>query len=313
MPHVTFIHGIANKPSEQKLRRVWLKALESDLHDNDDGVNLGTIGVSSSMIYWADVLYENPSDDDLFEGDEAFESTVEIAEQGKDPDINWVKNLEGEEKKMVETFMKRYSIDISEDESVVDKKEQAKILERVPLPWFVKKRLMKWLLKDVHHYLFNYTFSPRANVSYKVQDEIRERVLKKLNQVKKDKHILVAHSMGTVIIYDCLQRVENCPKIDGLITIGSPLGLDEIQDKFKPEWSRQNGFPKKLKGPWINIYDKLDPVAGFDPKISNDYKKNGQKSIKDINEQNYGNWRHDITNYLSMPQLRSSLLKTLNL
>lgn len=34
-------------------------------------------------------------------------------------------------------------------------------LEAVPLPGFLKKRLMKILLRDVHHYLYDVEYSPR--------------------------------------------------------------------------------------------------------------------------------------------------------
>lgn len=308
MPHVTFIHGIANKPNQQQLRKIWLNALAEDRADDNDGLNLGVNGVSSSMIYWADVLYENPLSDD------AFENTQEIQEHDIDPDFDWIKDVEGAEKKLVDDLIEKYSIDLSENEIDPERSnEDTKYLERVPLPWPIKKRVMKWLLKDVHHYLFNYEFSPRPGSSFKVQEEIRKRVIGHLNSIYTDHHVVVAHSMGTVIMYDCLKRVAECPQIDGLFTIGSPLGLDEIQDNLKPEWSREMGYPQKLIGPWINVFDRLDPVAGFDPKISNDYKKNGSRVIEDINEQNFGSWRHDIANYLKMPKLRNALRKTLNL
>ena len=119
--------------------------------------------------------------------------------------------------------------------------------------------------------------------------------------------------MGTIIMYDCLKRVAECPAIDGLMTVGSPLGIDEVQDKFAPEWTRANGFPEKVKGPWINVYDTLDPVTGFDGNIANDYKRNGEEVIEVINEQNWGSWRHNITNYFSEPKLRAALLNMLNL
>jgi hypothetical protein len=99
------------------------------------------------------------------------------------------------------------------------------------------------------------------------------------------------------------------------MTIGSPLGLDEVQDKLKPGWSRSNGFPHEtLKMlDWVNVYDKLDPVAGFDPKLRNDYKLDGKVKVDDINEQNHGRWRHNISKYLSGRELRAALSRQLDL
>jgi hypothetical protein len=314
MPHITFIHGIANKPEENKLKKIWLDALSSDLLNNGDGIDLGAVGVTTSMIYWADVLYDKP-DEILQESVNNFESVEEVADKSvADPDMSWRENLKGKEKELTDSLAAKLSFDVLvNDDFKPSEQDVDRSLERIPLPWFIKRRMMKWLLKDVHHYLFNYDFSPRTGVTYKVQDEIRQRVLKKLNEVKTDNHIVVSHSMGTVIIYDCLKRVPECPAINSLMTIGSPLGIDEVQDKFAPEWTRNDGFPEKLKGKWLNVYDMLDPVTGFDGNIANDYKKDGNEVIEVINEQNWGSWRHNITNYLSEPKLRAALLTMLNL
>ena len=314
MPHITFIHGISNKPAENKLKQIWLDALASDLLNNGDGLDLGAMGVTTSMIYWADVLYAKP-EEILKEAVANLESTEEVAGKSEaDPDMSWRDTITDEEKKMVDSLAAKLSFDLLvNDDYRPDEKDVAKTLERIPLPWFIKRRIMKWLLKDVHHYLFNQEFSPASGITYKVQEEIRSRVLKKLNEVQTDRHIVVSHSMGTIIMYDCLKRVAECPAIDGLMTVGSPLGIDEVQDKFAPEWTRANGFPEKVKGPWINVYDTLDPVTGFDGNIANDYKRNGEEVIEVINEQNWGSWRHNITNYFSEPKLRAALLNMLNL
>lgn len=315
MKHVTFIHGIANKPEENKLKKIWLEALAADTLNNCDGLDLGVNGVSTSMIYWADVLYDHPIADGTFESASFLESNEAIAKMDdKDPDMSWRNDLTGEERKITDALAAKFSFDVLvNDNAVPAEVEMAATLERIPLPWFIKRRMMKWLLKDVHHYLFNTSYSPRTGVTYQVQDEIRNRVLKKLSDVKAEKHIVVSHSMGTVIMYDCLKRAPGCAAIDGLMTIGSPLGIDEVQDKLLPEWTREDGFPALLKGPWVNVFDSLDPVTGFDGNIANDFRQQHQEVIDVINEQNWGAWRHNITNYLSEPKLRAALRKMLDL
>jgi pimeloyl-ACP methyl ester carboxylesterase len=131
---------------------------------------------------------------------------------------------------------------------------------------------------------------------------------------KPGPHVVISHSMGTVIAYDCLKRVADCPRVDALMTIGSPLGLDEVQDKLQPGWSREDGFPSAtLKDRWVNVFDRLDVVAAFDPEISNDYRKGGDRVIDDLNEQNWGTWRHNISNYLAGAELRGKLQQMLEL
>jgi len=97
------------------------------------------------------------------------------------------------------------------------------------------------------------------------------------------------------------------------MTIGSPLAIDEVQDKLKPEWTRQNGFPEKLTGQWINVYDSLDPVTGFDWDMANDFMKSGQEVIEVVNEQNWDAWRHSITKHLKGFELRDGLRRLLGL
>jgi hypothetical protein len=317
MAHVTFIHGISNKPPAENLLRIWLRALSRDA-----GVDLGADGVSSSMVYWADVLYESPLAEESLEREGGLESVEAVAAMASmDISMAWRENITGEEKAMVDALAQKLSFDmLVDDDYEPPESEVDKNLERIPLPWWIKRRLMKAHLRDVHHYLFNVEFSPRAGVTYKVRDEIRSRMLAKLKEgaAKPGPHIVISHSMGTVMAYDCLMRVEDCPAVDGLMTIGSPLGIDEVQDKLKPEgeglpgWSRESGFPSaRLKGGWINVYDSLDPVTGFDGNIANDYKKEGQEVVEVINEQNWGKWRHNITKYLAGAKLRDGIKRLL--
>jgi hypothetical protein len=309
MPHITFIHGIANKPAPDVLLRLWRHSLAMN-----DGLDLGAEGVTSTMVYWADVMYESPKPE--MAEHESNDSIIERRDQ--DLDMGWKSDLDGAELSWARDLEARraheaeppgvdfdYSPDESDFESIA--------FERIPLPWWLKRRLMKTFLRDVHHYLFNTAHSPREGVVYQVQDEIRSRFLEALanGAERQGPHIVVSHSMGTVIAYDCLKRVPDCPAVDGLITIGSPLGLDEVQDKLRPEWTRADGYPIKAGEDWVNIYDKLDPVAGFDPKFANDYRKDGENVVLDINEQNSGSWRHNISKYLSGTELRAQLIRLL--
>lgn len=311
MANVVFIHGIANKPEKETLHKLWLNALALN-----DGLDLGAEGIESSMIYWADVLYESPQEDMA-----EHESNDSVIERNDEVDMLWKEKLSDSELDWVNNFEKTldYEHQSPEDDNFCPPENAIKELEsldfeRIPLPWWLKRRLMKTLLKDVHHYLFNTKFSPRPDESYYVQDEIRDRFVNQLIEAsaKDGPLIVVSHSMGTVIAYDCLMRDERCPPIDALMTIGSPLGLDEVQDKLHPEWTRDNGFPSKVTK-WINVYDRLDPVAGFDPKIANDFKNNGAKVIDDINEQNSGAWRHNISKYMMGEKLRASLSELLDI
>ena len=116
-------------------------------------------------------------------------------------------------------------------------------LERVPLPWFLKQRFMNAFLRDVHHYLFDVEYGPpgrasRCTSSRRFGSGSSRR---SCAPAVTRPHVVVSHSMGTVIAYDCLKRVDGCAAVDGLITIGSPLGLDEIQDKLRQAGPARTG------------------------------------------------------------------------
>ena len=314
MPHVTFIHGIANKPPREKLLENWEAYLAQG------GLDLAAEGVTTSMVYWADILYAEPLTPEAnFEAVEEALGTLEA-----DEDLAWVDDLPDDEKAFVESFRKKLRLDKASPEGddyappapQEDEDDLELQFEAIPLPWFIKRRVMKALLKDVHHYLFNTKFSPRPGEEYQVQDHIRKLFIEQLKKDSKDvdgPHVVVSHSMGTVISYDCLKNVPDCPSVDAYMTVGCPLGISEVYDNFKPDYDKQDAFPStKIGGDWVNVYDRLDPVA-FDARIANDYRKNGQKVIIDQRVHNSGRWRHSSYKYYGQKALCDHLKKLLEI
>ncbi|MBM7321936.1 hypothetical protein JS562_02005 [Agrobacterium sp. S2] len=307
MAHVTFIHGIGNKPSADSLHQIWMRNLAS----GSDGIDLGAEGITSSMVYWADVLYPEPDTNVA-----AYESLGGMTPKEVDADGQTRTPLSStsEEASFLSGLALKIGGTLAAAEAVEsippNRNLEGLPYERVPLPWPIKKAFLETFLRDVHHYLFNVRFSPRTDTTYHVQDEIRRRFVDALEvgNKKPGPHIVVSHSMGTVVAYDCLKRVKKTKSVDALVTIGSPLGLDEIQDKLRPEWTRPNGFPtEKVAGSWVNIFDRLDPVAGFDPFFANDFQVEGKARIDDVEVSNSGAWRHSVVKYLRAAPLRSKL------
>jgi len=325
MPHVTFIHGITNKLEKEKQHAAWLREL------NHDGMfDLHARGVTTSLVYWADVLYEKPLDEAQAQESVSNEHTGgETVTLTDDEDLAWIESLPKDQQAAVEKLRQRLNFDADapsgDDAHMKDPYSQAEQeqlenvdFERIPLPWFVKRRVMKVLLRDVHHYLFNTEHEPRPGERFKVKDEIQRRFIETMTadaqqNANNGPHIVVSHSMGTVISYDCLKHRADCPPVSALMTIGSPLGLDEIQDMM-PDWSREDGFPSThVAKNWTNVYDKLDPVAGFDPNLSNDYRKLSQPVVNDIKVTNSGRWRHSSWKYFQQESLKDALKDQLEL
>jgi hypothetical protein len=315
MAHVTFVHGFANKPKADELLAIWRRALGDG---GADTLRLGTQGVSSSLVYWADVLYEAP-DPDVSAHEGVLENTARAIDGGGDAPLPTP--VSPESAAFIDG-LRAHLTDFSEaelaDPALLESAAPpagAKGLERVPLPWFIKKRMMAAFLRDVHHYLFNVESAPRPTDQYRVQDEIRRRFLDAVagGGVSRP-HVVVSHSMGTVIAYDCLKRLPDCVPVDGFMTLGSPLGLDEIQDKLTPGWSRAEGFPgERVGGDWVNVFDRLDVVCGLDPNLAGDYQRGAAGVVRDVVVQNDGAWRHSATKYYRQPALRRELRRLLGL
>jgi hypothetical protein len=220
MPHVTFIHGIANKPPADDLNRIWCDALA----EAAEPLPLGDRGVTTSMVYWADLLYDRP--DDNLAAYEAMQAPVEDA--GTD-DVRRVQPRSAEEDAFLERLeaktMMVTGAGLSPAELPPPPAEAPDTLERIPLPWFIKKRFLDVYLRDVHHYLFDVQFGPPGKPVVPIQQTIRKRFVEVVGaRPGSGPHVVVSHSLGTVIAYDCLKRVADCAGVDGLITLGSPLG-----------------------------------------------------------------------------------------
>lgn len=316
MPHVTFIHGIGNKPKSDELLHIWRRVLT----ETDVPLDLPEEGVTSSMVYWADLMYQSP-DADLSNYEGVLENTAQAIDASGGAELP--QGDTDAERRFIEAMRKQLT-DMSDEEidaavathAAPTADPSAPALERVPLPWFLKKPLMSVLLRDVHHYLFDKQFGPPGRPAVRIQQTIRQRFVDALAAVPADNgpHVVVSHSMGTVIAYDCLKRVGSCPGIDGLITIGSPLGLDEIQDQMKPGWSRIDGFPaERVRDRWFNFFDRLDPVCGLDPRLANDYQRGSLHTVHDQAVENSGLWRHSSVKYLRQPALGQALRSLLQL
>ncbi len=320
MGHITFIHGIMNQPSPARLLNVWKR----DLADGGDGVDVDVYGVTSSMVYWADVMYAAATD----AGGTQESIEYEGIESGAltEVDESYIEEAAGEEKEFIEEIIARFDLDHPDEPegggtleapSEPDLGAQARVaaasgLEAVPLPWFVKRPLMRLLLRDVHHYLFNSSHTPRAGSTFKVRDEVRKRFVGDLGAVDAGPHVVVAHSLGSVIAYDCLKRVADTKNVDMLITLGTPLGLSEVQHKLKPEWSKEDGYPDDLPR-WVNVVDRLDPVCVADPLIANDYMREKKAVLVDEVVSNGGMMRHPSGKYFRQPVVQEAIREGLGL
>lgn len=307
MGHVVFIHGLANKPKVETLTTQWLSALT---RADRSGLDLERIPATSEMCYWADVLYAAPSRTSEDEEDDA-------AARGPDrdpgPSREWQAGLPAEQQRFVDGL--RAKLEQSAAKVRADAAAAAAAGDRFfPLPRPLERRIMERLLKDAHHYLYDGEFEPRAGERFKVKAELRRRFIDALKRGKEKPGplIVVSHSMGTMIAYDCLRHVPETPPVDALITLGSPLGISEVQDGWGDTWKKKDAFPGERvpRDKWLNFSDRLDLVCAAAPKLASDYQLGGAEVVQDARVRNSGSWRHYIAEYLARDQIRDAL-KTL--
>jgi hypothetical protein len=232
---VTLVHGISNKPPQDALTRQWVEALKAA-----GGPNLEAFGTSVATVYWADILYAEP--ELPIAAGTGLEAFLELAPGTIDGGPSLPHPKPREEAEWLASLAMKLGAGtyyIEAGALVLVRPPEETGVEVFPFPAFIEKAFIELFLRDAHHYLCNETVSPRPGETFEVRREIQTRFVETLRRQaeKGGPQIVVSHSLGTVIAYDCLKTVSNCPPVDALITIGSPLGLDEVQTRL-PGYSR---------------------------------------------------------------------------
>lgn len=323
---VVFVHGLAKKPPKKKLEEIWRWGLERDdtpepFKGNNPGIDLDHKGVPGTFNYYADVFYGTDYEtefDSYFES----ESDAVVQEQNFDEvagelvipvpiNAKEAKFLEEVERKMREAPAPEEPLGLA---SLPAAQEAAQFEIASWLPRPVKQAVIKKMAMEAYYFLFRKDYvRPSDGVTFNVRQVLCDRLIKDLKKAKEraEKIVLVTHSMGTIIAYDVIRNYTNCPRVDVLFTLGSPLGITEIQEQLSADGSKHVDFPPAL-GRWINVYDPLDPVCGADPRMD-DYAPFEGRKVEDVRESNWGSWRHTITHYFAGRQFRALLAQALGL
>jgi hypothetical protein len=326
---IVFVHGLGKKPSPENLRKIWLDALSTNNPRPDVfatpnyGLDFDTLGYDSAFCYWANVFYGNDYETDFTSYlESARDSNLEIS-IGKAEgltsvslDLPSVSELTPREQRLVDAIEKQLIARLSEIPSELQQQpltgsnsqERYEIASWLPTP--IKQAVIKKAAMEAYYYLFDKEYvSPSTGQTYWVRAELRKRLIEQLHAAaaRGKKIVIVSHSMGTMLAYDVLRNVPTCPLVRGLITIGSPLGIAEVQEELRATDAKQIDFPAEKLESWINIYDPLDPVCGLDPKLNNDYLLVNGKFVVDQKESNWGSWRHTSTHYLAGKIFRDRL------
>ncbi|HJU06596.1 MAG TPA: S8 family peptidase [Nitrospiraceae bacterium] len=281
---VLYIHGIGNKPAPSVLKRQWDQALFK--------VDMGE---RTRMAYWADIRNPQPLPSGQIEGlampmPEAYHFESEPALR---PGSKRLVPYGPEAQAYAEAVARKMLAP-----PPLPSGPQAKGMEAKILPGFIRKPVTEWLtrtfIQDTAAYFFD------ADQREAMRDRLRRLLIPESRP-----YVIVAHSQGSIIAYDVLRELADPLHIPLLVTIGSPLGIDEVQDHLE----------KPLRVPasvdsWKNFADLLDPVA-TDKTLSDEFTPRGtigDETVINRDTISLTNFNpHSGTGYLSVPVVRTAV------
>jgi hypothetical protein len=118
-------------------------------------------------------------------------------------------------------------------------------------------------------------------------------------------NVIVCHSLGTIITYDVLSEPAFANfDVQLLVTLGSPLGIANVQDRLRGGAGRPNPVPKAVKA-WSNFADSWDPVA-LDRTLRDEFTP-PPNLARDELVNNTVQDNHDLTGYLQIPVIRTTV------
>ena len=272
------IHGLGNKPPG-KVLEIWWKA---SIREGLKKIGKQKKSFNFEMAYWTDCLHEN---------------TLSLAiRDEKSPYYIHEPYVRAEAKQPIlkpETLRKKILHDLEAG------------MEKI----FLNKDLTVNYssINDfiIHHFFSDFEKYYRADCilandkNRKARDAIDANLADLLYKNRKNKILLIAHSMGSIIAYHVLTEVVPSIPIDTFVTIGSPLGLPVIKSKIAAERGEKipDKFslrtPENIVSNWYNLADLKDKIA-MDYTLSDDYEENS-RNVRVIDKVVYNNYKYNKT------------------
>ena len=104
--------------------------------------------------------------------------------------------------------------------------------------------------------------------------------------------VVVAHSLGTIVSYRLLREADKEADVPLFVTVGAPLGIDEVKQYLRPPSLR---VPLGVTR-WLNGTDERDYVALY-ARLDRDTFADGIENVSDLHNQMSD--AHSIVDYLS--------------
>jgi hypothetical protein len=300
-PTVVYVHGNGNKARKELLKQEWDRALFGQ-----------DMGPSSQVAYWASLLYQTPLADPEF--DEAEGLSAPLQERAGPTEIDPPGLLaetlaetrgggsiapELEAEAVGEADADRLDGWLQEMAYVADAAMEggdqaagAPVREALPLPRAARvaafRALVKVTFKDVYAYFFGGFREP-------IRACLRDTLAAATGPV-----VVIGHSLGSIVAYDVLREPGQAAReVPLFVTVGSPLGVTEIQDLVVRGLQVPAGVAT-----WRNVADGRDLVA-LDRTIRPEYDPGNR--CTDFLVVNDSPNHHGIREYLSSRPVQESV------
>lgn len=315
-PRIVYVHGCGPKPRADLLRAQWDRALFG--HDAD-----GT----SHLAYWAPLRHPEPLPDrlnDPLEGRPGAVSEAEADEEAETPapppledPARFVARTAADAARAAEAAGARAGAEggpavaegplggwlrdmayLAEALALAEEPRpgpgEEPLPRALPLPrparTSVFRLLVRYVFEDVHAYFFG-----------GAGPAVRQVVADALDAAEAARRadgggplVVVGHSLGSIVAYEVL--AERGQRADLFVTLGSPLGITEVQDCLAAPPAVPPGVAL-----WLNASDARDLVA-LDHTLRPDYAPPGR--VTDLLVGNGSANHHGACEYLSNPLVR---------
>lgn len=264
LPVVVYVHGVGDQPAPAQVKREWDKALF--------GIDMGA---RTRMAYWADLVHARPLETGV--------KTLRRAARGIGPEAAELSPKAAQFADKLRKRMARWE--------APQRRAPGRVAAKV-LPGLIRRPLARWVMELFIQDAAEYFYRPAQRKA--IQDRLRTLLIPKAQP-----YLIVGHSLGSVIAFDVLSDLtekEDVPVLH-FITLGSPLGLEEVQDNLA-----SMAVPRVVSS-WHNFFDTWDPVA-LDSTLGDDFRARIWQEVQDVEVENKHRLRlptpnpHSATGYL---------------
>jgi hypothetical protein len=278
MAAIVLVHGIDNEQlTPDGVEADWLPALAGgvrlagrpDLADRIWPPRSRPDAIECRSAYYGDLFREK---DQMGGAADFRELTPDQAAFAKELALEWLGRIaEHSPESSPDAAQARFALGLARDSGEVE------VMGAGKLGGHVLKTLARnsWLARVGMAFAERFVVTALVQVTRYLSDEMTRALAQQrvLNLVEGDTRVIVAHSLGSVVAYECAHRLAQ--PLPLLLTLGSPLGLRTIViDRLRPPPS----FPPRV-GRWMNVADREDVVAAepdLRPRFASDLPASSQ-------------------------------------